>query len=250
MRSVSSSSWAWLRLRRSISSSKPSSTICLRICSSKGDSPSEALSNDRKLDWCSICLLELVSTSRPPRRNPPDEGSDWGSGLLLWSSSPRRRDWRPWALTRSLSRRSWEDRVPSVPDCLLVLVPASLKLISRTSSSNLLSSSSELESLDSSLLAGKTEPPGLYFFAISSFSSSDFCLLGFAWRNISRRVVTVAFGLVSRTVARHDGQVNRGDLLDLGCETCQENHSCRQDPQKVCRQSRTVRGWYRRSVHI
>lgn len=179
MRSVSSSSWAWSRFRRSISSSNPSSTICLRICSSNGDSPSDALSNDRKLDWCSICLSELSPISRLPVRLPTDEESCWVSGLLLRSSSPRRRDCcpcpLPW-LARSLSRRSRDDGVPPALDCLLVLAPESLKLIALTSSTSLLSSSSDSESLGSVFLAGKTEFPGLYFFAISSLSSAGFCL--------------------------------------------------------------------------
>lgn len=59
----------------------------------------------------------------------------------------------------------------------------------------------------------------------------------------------MALGLVSRTAARHDGQVNRGGFDDPeegGCRgrvACQENHSLRHEPQKVWRQSRRVRGW-------
>lgn len=52
-----------------------------------------------------------------------------------------------------------------------------------------------------------------------------------------------AFGLVSRTEARHDGQVNGLGFEVEAWETCHENHSLRQDPQKVWRQSRSVRGW-------
>jgi hypothetical protein len=90
---------------------------------------------------------------------------------------------------------------------------------------------------------GITFSPGVYFFLVSFFSCSVRALLGFACRYISSNVVTVAFGLVSLTEARHDGQVNGFGFEGVACEACHENHSLRQDPQKVCKQSRRVRGW-------
>lgn len=65
---------------------------------------------------------------------------------------------------------------------------------------------------------------------------------------MSRRVVTVAFGFVPLTEVRHDGQVY--GWMDVAVEAWNWNHSFKQAPQKVCRQSRRVRGWYRTSVHI
>lgn len=53
----------------------------------------------------------------------------------------------------------------------------------------------------------------------------------------------LASGLVSRTGARHDGQVKGFGLEAEAWEDCHENHSLRQEPQKVWRQSRRVRGW-------
>lgn len=61
---------------------------------------------------------------------------------------------------------------------------------------------------------------------------------------MSNKVVTVAFGLVPRTSARHDGQVY-GCVTRRDCEAevaCHENHSFRQEPQKVCKQSSRVNG--------
>lgn len=65
-------------------------------------------------------------------------------------------------------------------------------------------------------------------------------------------MVTVAFGRVPRTSARHDGQVyglvvRRERAAEVACH---ENHSFKQDPQKVCRQSSRVKGWYMTSVQI
>ena len=65
-------------------------------------------------------------------------------------------------------------------------------------------------------------------------------------------MVTVAFGRVPRTSARHDGQVyglvvRRDRAAEVACH---ENHSFKQDPQKVCRQSSRVKGWYMTSVQI
>lgn len=69
---------------------------------------------------------------------------------------------------------------------------------------------------------------------------------------MSRSVVTVALGRVPRTSARHDGQVygcvvRRAWTAEVACH---ENHSFKQEPQKVCRQSSSVKGWYMMSVHI
>jgi hypothetical protein len=73
-------------------------------------------------------------------------------------------------------------------------------------------------------------------------------LLGFAARNISSNVVTLASCRDSRTGARHDGQVYGVVPAGNGVEelrdavSCQLNHSFKQEPQKVWRQSRRVRG--------
>jgi hypothetical protein len=88
------------------------------------------------------------------------------------------------------------------------------------------------------------ESPGLYRCAISSFSSADLSRSGWAIKTMSSNVVTVAFGRVSRTSARHDGQVKRGAEPEGRLrDPWAENHSFKQEPQKVCRQSRSVRGW-------
>jgi hypothetical protein len=89
----------------------------------------------------------------------------------------------------------------------------------------------------------------VYFLLTSSFSSAVRPLSGCAVRNISSNVVTVALFLVARTTARHDGHVKGvapggGGLGDVRLEASwKANHSLRQLPQKVCRQSRRVRGW-------
>lgn len=67
--------------------------------------------------------------------------------------------------------------------------------------------------------------------------------------------MTVALFFVARTTARHDGQVTGLLLLEEAPEARAElswkaNHSLRHAPQKVWRQSRRVRGWYRTSVQI
>lgn len=60
---------------------------------------------------------------------------------------------------------------------------------------------------------------------------------------MSRRVVTVAFGRVERTVARHDGQVYGCKFVELAVLVAWNvNHSFRQAPQNVWRQSRSVSG--------
>ena len=74
----------------------------------------------------------------------------------------------------------------------------------------------------------------------------------------------MAFFLVALTEALHDGQVNGEDVDGLpgggggGREegllrdelSWKANHSFKQAPQKVWRQSRRVRGEWRTSVHI
>lgn len=129
--------------------------------------------------------------------------------------------------------------------------PASWRLKFRTSFISRLSSCSTLRSLSVFSLSSTfriTSSPGVYFVLDSSFSSSVFPLSGFAAKNISSNVVTVALCFVSRTGARHDGHVY--GLVPAGMElgllraalNCQLNHSFRHAPQKVCRQSRSVSG--------
>lgn len=60
-------------------------------------------------------------------------------------------------------------------------------------------------------------------------------------RKMSSSVVTVALGCVVRTEARHEGQVY--GCIDVAVEAWKANHSFRQAPQKVCRQSSSVSGW-------
>jgi hypothetical protein len=59
--------------------------------------------------------------------------------------------------------------------------------------------------------------------------------------NMSSRVVTAAFGRVDRTLARHEGHVY--GWSEVAVEAWKANHSLRQAPQKVWRQSRRVSGW-------
>jgi len=67
--------------------------------------------------------------------------------------------------------------------------------------------------------------------------------------NISTSVVTVALCFVSLTGALHEGHVYGVPVSGSGegearCELSWKlNHSFRQEPQKVCRQSRRVSGW-------
>jgi hypothetical protein len=131
--------------------------------------------------------------------------------------------------------------------------PTSLKLAAWTRLTNLRSSSSAILSLSVFSLSstfGITFSPGVYFFLMSSFSSVVLPLSGCAVKNISSSVVTVALFFVARTVARHEGHVNGvlpaggEELGDLRLEVSwKANHSLRQAPQKVWRQSRRVRGW-------
>lgn len=122
------------------------------------------------------------------------------------------------------------------------LTPTSRKLSCCTSSIHSLSSRSALLSY-LGLILGMTCSPTLYRFLSSSISSMVLPLLGLAWRNMSNKVVTLASGLVSRTVARHDGQVKGCGFKVSAWEATEENHSFRHEPQKVCRQSSRVNGW-------
>jgi hypothetical protein len=66
---------------------------------------------------------------------------------------------------------------------------------------------------------------------------------------MSSNVATVALCLVSLTGARHDGQVAIVEPSDGGfgefsaIVACQLNQSFKQEPQNVCKQSRSVKGW-------
>lgn len=130
-------------------------------------------------------------------------------------------------------------RWSTVATLLAASMPTSLKLSCCTSSSTLRSSSSSCPSLLRNF--GMTTSPYLNFSLSAFFSSSLFPLCGCACINMSKSVVTVAFGLVDRTEARHDGQVY--GWRELAVEAWKANHSFRQAPQKVCRQSRSVSGW-------
>ena len=179
--------------------------ICRSISSCiSAELPSEPLSNDRRLDWCSICrACDLLSTS--PIALPESAPT---------AALPSRRRLRASSgLLRCLASSSRVSRSLGLPPCRTLLsyepplgTPTSLKLSSLTSSIIRLSASSSLSSLFISNF-GITLSPGVYFSLISSFSSTVFPRLGFAWRYISSKVVTVAFGRVSRTEARQDGQV-------------------------------------------
>lgn len=128
---------------------------------------------------------------------------------------------------------------------------ASRRLISLTSSIRCLSRSSALNCsavLRRNVMSGNTLSPGLYFASISSFSCWGFTFSGCATRTMSSRDATVELCLVSRTEARHDGQVKTdapgagGSGALRAASACHSNHSFRQAPQKVCRQSRSVSG--------
>lgn len=184
-----------------MSSSNPSSRICRRISSCIVSASEERLSRERKLDWCSTRLARSASSRVRVELCCRSE-----------SSSRRRRD-RPSSVDRSglllLSRvlSEFAARRVSRRACARL----SRRLSSWTSRSTLLSFSSS--SLSSSSCGGgkggKTDSPGLYRSAISSFSVADRARSGCAASTISSKVVTVAFVLVRSTSARQDGQVNR-----------------------------------------
>ena len=220
-------------MSKSISSNKPSSMIWRKISSSIVSVSDDRLSSDRKLDWCSIRLLRSASSCVRGVRCVRTE-----------SSSRRRRD-RPSSacLSALLLRSRGLSGAAARRASRLACARFSRRLNSRACS-NIRWSSSSSPLSSSCCGGGNTESPGLYRWAISSFSAGDRALSGCASRTISSSVVTVAFGRVPRTSARHDGQVNRGEVPEDRCrDPCAENHSFKHNPQKVCRQSRRVRGW-------
>jgi hypothetical protein len=93
-----------------------------------------------------------------------------------------------------------------------------------------------------------TLSPGLYILSDSLRSSSVLNLVGFAVENMSSKVETVALCFVPLTDARQAGHVYGCKLVAR--DAWERNHSFKQEPQKVCRQSRRVRGWYKMSVQI
>lgn len=220
---------------RSIPSSMPSSTTCRSSASSRsGASKSEALSSDRRLDWCATCRAvggpaAVEGVTRGGRAND--------STPLLLDSLERccllLRSWLRLLLRPSAVRGvSSEVRAPCGAE-------ASLKLNSRTRSMTSLSRSSSGRLLLRSL--GMTLSPGLYIFAMSAFSCSDLPLSGFIFMYCSRIVLIHACLVVARTGARHEGHVYGWMLVAV--DACWANHSFRQEPQKVCRQSRRAKGW-------
>ncbi len=96
--------------------------------------------------------------------------------------------------------------------------------------------------------AGSTGSPRLYLASICWRSSSGLCLSGCAFNSISRRVATSGVCLVSLTGARQAGQVKTeepgagGEGAFSAAVAWQLNHSFKQAPQKVWRQSNSVRG--------
>lgn len=164
---------------RSTPSASSSSSTCLTRSSSTSSAPrSDALSSDRRLAWCPMVLLcgttdLLGELLRLVTR--------LSSRLLLDSLLPSRL--RSCLLLSLGGSRLW---------LLLLGMPTSLKLSRCTSSRTLRSSSSSAPPTRRSL--GNTLSPGLYFSLSAFFSSSFFPLSGFAFRNMSSSVVTVAFG--------------------------------------------------------
>lgn len=200
-------------------------------------SPSDELNSDRRLDWCSMCL-ESCDASSDSVRGGGGAASCLSARLLRRASSKRRSPERSVAC---LSPAVLELDDPFLD--LLPLPPMSLMLISCTSVRSLRSCPSV-----SGLLrpggSNNTFSSGRYFFPMSSFSSCGRAFSGLDCRNRSSSVFTLASRLVSRTDDRHEGQVKGGRLRASGAlEVCHENHSFRQEPQNVCRQSRRVKGW-------
>jgi hypothetical protein len=192
------------------------------------ESKSDALSSERRLDWCSMALVGITEREGEVFRLVDDLPFRLLRESLLTSRLPPRL-----LLSLGGSRLLF-------PLLLLLLgIPASRKLSCCTSSSTLRSASSSGPSRLRSL--GSTLSPGLNLSLSACFSSSFFPLSGFAFRNMSSRVVTVALGCVLRTEARHDGHVY--GWIEVAAEAWKANHSLRQAPQKVCRQSSSVRGW-------
>lgn len=160
--------------------------------------------SDRKLDWCSMW-----------RARARGEGSLDGFWLLLFP--PRLelgcdasfrlrgvpRDESLLLLPRLRSLVLLSSGAKLFP--LFAVIPASFKLNATTESKTRWSSSSPGALRKRNL--GRTVSPGLNLALCSCMSSSVLCFAGFACRNMSSSVVTVAFGLVPRTESRHDGHV-------------------------------------------
>lgn len=229
--------------------------------------------------WCSTALLRFLDDSRDLRGDPlrrcrlssdeePPPGRSIPSGsvavlrlrvsprdaLGAWSRASRVLESRLLSRSERLLpsrcrvRRSRRWRGVSWADDS---TPTSRKLISRACSNIWRSKRSNRRSsgdLTGFCMRGSTSSPCLYFSCISRSSASGRALSGCARRNISSRVATVALCRVSRTWARHEGQVATMVPADGGLGefsavvACQLNQSLRQDPQNVCRQSRRVRG--------
>lgn len=156
------------------------------------ESSSDALSRERRLDWCSIDLGGMTAR----------EGDvPWGFRLVDRLSSRLRRDsLLPSRLLSRLLRSLGGSRLALFP----LGMPTSRRLSCCTSSNMRWSASSRSSRR---LSFGSTLSPGLNFSRSAFFSPSLFPLSGFAFKNISSSVVTVAFGCVVRTEARHEGQV-------------------------------------------
>ena len=203
---------------RSTPSASSSSSTCLTRSSSTSSAPrSDALSSERRLAWCSMVLLGGTTDLLGELLRLVTRLS-LSSRLLLDSLLPSR-------LRSCLLLSLGGSRLL----LLLLGMPTSLKLSRCTSSRILRSSSSSAPPTRRSL--GKTLSPGLYFSLSAFFSSSFFPLPGFAFRNMSSSVVTVAFGWVERTEARHEGHVY--GWIDVAADAWKANHSFRQAPQKV-----------------
>ena len=237
--SRSPSSWIW----------RANSSISLSM--SRASMPS-ALIRLRSEDWCSTCRGRL-SGSLSPELGCRD------SLLLLFllaSSACASLGWTallcallllpsPAGLARLAS-------LLLLPAALAAASVASRRLISCTCSSSLLSSSSSLtcssvRSWNFNLL--RSFSPLLYIASISSLSACVFPFPGLSDRYMSNRVVTLASCLVSLTASRQLGQVYIGLFGGGGGPGAvsarmawEENHSFKHAPQKVCRQSRRVRG--------
>lgn len=150
-------------------SRRPSSMICRSISSCiSAELPSEPLSNDRKLDWCSICrACDLLSTSpialpeSPPTAALPSCRRLRASSILLRCLASSSLVSRSLGLAPCRTLLSYEPRLCTA---------TSLKLSSLTSSITRLSASSSLFPFSISNF-GITLSPGLNFALISSFSS-------------------------------------------------------------------------------
>lgn len=200
---------------RSTPSASNSSRTCLTRSSSTSSAPrSDALSSDRRLAWCSMVRGGMTTLDGELLRLVVRLSSRLRLDSLLPS---RLLSWRLLSLGGS--------RLLPLP----LDMPASLKLSCCTSSRTLRSSSSSGPPLRRSL--GNTLSPGRYFSLSAFFSSSVLPLPGFAFRKMSSNVVTVAFGWVERTDARHEGHVY--GWIEVAVDAWKENHSFRQAPQKV-----------------